>query len=478
MATVKIIDPVTRIEGHLSVQVTLDAVGGVQQVTDARASGTLFRGFETILQGRPPTDAPHISERICGVCTVAQGLASVLALEAASGLTVPDNARIMRNILNGADFLHSHILHFYQLSLLDYMDGPARGPWAPTWSTDKRITGSAASTLFSHYQTALDMRRKAHELGALFGGRMPHPPSTVPGGFTTTPRAARISAAASLASELVSFVQGTYLPDVETVATAYSDYSAVGAGPRNLLAFGVFDLDTAGSSKLLRRGRAEGGSTSVQALDVNAITEAVTYSWYQDASPVGPSAGTTVPSYPKNTSAYSWLKAPRYSGKVYEVGPLARMWINGSYTRGISVMDRHRARAQEALLIAQAVQQWIPSLSSSGAVYNQYTVPSSASGVGLTEAARGALGHWVSISGSTLSRYQVVTPTCWNASPRDDKGALGALEQALVGTPVTNADEPVEVMRVIHSFDPCLACAVHVARPGKGATVTRLGTAC
>jgi hydrogenase large subunit len=154
------------------------------------------------------------------------------------------------------------------------------------------------------------------------------------------------------------------------------------------------------------------------------------------------------------------------------------MWINGSYTRGISVMDRHRARAQEALLIAQAVQQWIPSLSSSGSVYNQYTVPSSASGVGLTEAARGALGHWVSISGSTLSRYQVVTPTCWNASPRDDKGALGALEQALVGTPVTNADEPVEVMRVIHSFDPCLACAVHVARPGKGATVTRLGTAC
>jgi hydrogenase large subunit len=474
MATIKVIDPVTRIEGHLAIEVTLDAVGGRQQVTDARATGTLFRGFENILQGRPPTDAPHITQRICGVCPVAHGLAAVAALEATAGLQVPTNARLMRNIVNGADFLHSHLLHFYQLSLPDFADGPARGPWAPTWSTDKRLTGTAAETLYQHYVAALDARRKAHELGALFGGRMPHPPTYVPGGFTTTPRADRISQAAALVAELLAFIQGTYLPDVDVVAAAYADYEAVGVGPRNLLAYGVFDQDATGTSKLLRRGRAEGGSTAVQAVDVAAITEAVAHSWYQDAAPVSPASGQTVAAYPKNSSAYSWLKAPRYAGQVYEVGPLARMWVNGSYARGISVIDRHRARAREALLIAQAVQQWISGLSSGGAVYTSFTVPSAGAGVGLTEAARGALGHWVSISGGAVSRYQIVTPTCWNTSPRDEVGNLGALELALVGTPVANADEPVEVLRVVHSFDPCLACAVHVVRPGKGVTVTRL----
>ncbi len=477
MPTVKIIDPVTRIEGHLSIQVTIDSVGGVQQVTDARATGTLFRGFENILQNRPPADAPHITERICGVCPVAHGLAAVSAIEAAAGVTVPDAARIMRNLVNGADFLHSHILHFYQLSLLDYVDGPARGPWSPSWTTDKRITGTAASQLVSHYLAALDARRKAHELGALFGGRLPHPPTYVPGGFTTTPRADRISQFQTQIAELLTFIQNTYLPDVNAVASAYGDYFSLGAGPRNLMAFGVFDLDSAGRNKLLSRGRVTGGSTSVQTVDPAAVTEAVTYSWYQDASPVAPSAGTTVPAYPK-TNGYSWLKAPRYSGAVYETGPLARMWVSGAYNRGISVMDRHLARAQEAVVIAQAMQQWVTSLSPTSSYYANFTMPTSGQGAGLTEAARGALGHWLSISGSAISRYQIVTPTCWNASPRDNNGVAGALEQALIGTPVVNTAEPIEVIRVVHSLDPCLACAVHVVRPGKDAVVTRLGTAC
>jgi hydrogenase large subunit len=477
MPTIKIIDPVSRIEGHLSIQVTLDTVSGTQQVTDARATGTLFRGIENILVSRPPGDAPHITERICGVCPVSHGQASVAAIEAAAGASIPANARIMRNLVLGADFLHSHILHFYQLSLLDYVDGPARGPWSPTWASDKRITGAAAATLVEHYLAALDARRKAHELGALFGGRMPHPPTYVPGGFTTTPRAERISAFTSLIGELVTFIEGTYLPDVDVVANAYSDYYSIGAGPRNLLAYGVFDLDASGSSWLLRRGRAEGGSTSVQAVDLAAITEAVTYSWYQNASPVAPSSGQTVATYPK-TNAYSWLKAPRYSSKVFEAGPLARMWVNGDYTRGVSVMDRHRARALEALKIAQGMQQWITGLSPTGAVYTPISIPSSGSGVGLTEAPRGALGHWLSLSGGNISRYQVVTPTCWNLSPRDDSGVPGALEQALIGVPVANADEPIEVLRVVHSYDPCLACAVHVARPGKGVTVMRVSPGC
>lgn len=473
MATVKVIDPVTRIEGHLSIEVTIDTVGGSQQVTEAYASGTLFRGIENILVGRPVGDAPHITERICGVCPVAQGMASVGAIEALAGAAVPENARLMRNIVNGADFIHSHIVNFYHLSLLDYVDGTVRGPWAPTWTADKRITGTAATALFDNYKAALDARRKAHEIGALFAGRMPHPPAFVPGGFTGTPRAERISAAASLIDEVVAFIQGTYLADVETIAGTYSDYSSIGAGPKNLLAFGVFDLDAAGSSKLFKRGRVEAGGTTVQSVDATAITEAVTYSWYKDAAAVNPASGSTVASYPK-TNGYSWLKAPRYSSKVFEVGPLARMWINGDYRTGVSVMDRHRARAQEALKIAQAMQQWIDALSTGGAVYAAPSIPSSGSGMGLTEAARGALGHWLTVSGGNIGAYQIVTPTCWNVSPRDANGVAGALEQALVGVTVANAEQPIEVLRVIHSFDPCLACAVHVMRPGKGVMVTRL----
>jgi hydrogenase large subunit len=208
-------------------------------------------------------------------------------------------------------------------------------------------------------------------------------------------------------------------------------------------------------------------------MDIGAITEAVSYSWYQQGGPLHPAAGQTAPQYPK-ADAYSWLKAPRYQGRAYEVGPLARMWVNGDYSRGISVLDRHAARAAEALKVAEAMQQWLPQLSPGGAVYAAPALPSAGPGVGLTEAPRGALGHWVSLAGGTLGHYQVITPTCWNASPRDDDGVLGPIEQALIGTPVGNVDEPIEVLRVIHSFDPCLACAVHVTRPRGGVVVRTL----
>ena len=314
---------------------------------------------------------------------------------------------------------------------------------------------------------------------AVFGGRLPHTPAFIPGGITTRPTSAAITKFKSYMNQIIPFIQNTYIPDAQALASVYSDYKGIGRGYGNLLAFGCFDLNSSGSSKLLRRGLVANGSTTVNSVNVGAITEQVTYSWYNNSSNnLNPASGITSPVAPSTkTAAYSWIKSPRYSGAAYEAGPLARMWVNGSYTRGISVIDRHRARAQEALLIAQAMQQWVAGLSASGAVYTSYSAPSSGAGVGLTEAARGALGHWVSISGSAISRYQIVTPTCWNTSPRDNNGALGALEQALVGTPVANGDEPVEVLRVVHSFDPCLACAVHVVRPGKGAAVLRLPTA-
>jgi hydrogenase large subunit len=482
-ATSIVIDPVTRLEGHLKITVQVDTVGGVQQVTDARATGTLVRGFESILINRPPEDAEHLTQRICGVCPVSHGLAAVLAQDAAGGVTVPDNARIMRNLVLGSNFIQSHILHFYHLALQDFVGPPPStlnmAPWTPNWVTDKRLGASVNTTLWNNYAAALTARRQAHEMGALFGGRLPHPPTYLSGGFTTTPRAARITAFKNYLSQLITFINNTYLPDIERLAQAYSDYDhtsakPVGRGYGNLLAYGVFDLNAAGTSKLLKRGRVVNGSTSVQTVSTNSITEQVTYSWYADSTNnLNPASGAFTPQYPKG-SAYSWLKAPRYSNSPYEVGPLARMWVNGDYRLGISVMDRHRARAREALKVAQAMQTWVGQITTTGPVYTPHGVPASASGIGLTEAPRGALGHWLQISNSKISRYQVVTPTCWNASPRDSSGNRGPIEQALIGTPVKNTAEPVEVLRVIHSFDPCLSCAVHVMRPGKKAKVFTL----
>lgn len=471
MATKITIDPVTRLEGHLKVEVTVDTTSGRQAVVDARATGTLFRGLEALLTGRHPWDAHHITQRICGVCPVSHGIAAVKAIDRLTGVTVSANARLLRNIVLGADFLHSHLLHFYQLAALDFIDGPAMAPWQPSLTTDRRCDAATTRTLVDHYVQALDMRRKAHELGAIFGGRMPSPPSVVPGGFTGVPTSAKITKARALLTEIRAFVSGIYLRDVETVATAYADYFDIGAGPGNLLAFGVFEQDASGQTLLLSPGRVQASGGGVQAVSLSAIGEDVAASFYSGSNNVNPANGQTRPVYPK-TGAYSWLKAPRYASQPYEAGPLARMTVNGDYDGGVSVMDRHRARALETLKIADAMVGWLGALTPSGPVYQPAPLPASGSGVGLTEAPRGALGHWLRVANGTIANYQVLTPTCWNASPRDARGVLGPIERALVGTPVDRMEEPVEVLRVIHSFDPCLACAVHVMRPGKDATVT------
>jgi len=466
-----LIDPVTRIEGHLKIDVKVDTVNGMQKVVDALATGTLFRGFETLLVNRPPADAQHITQRICGVCPVPHGMAAVMALDSASGVTIPSNARIMRNLVMGANFIQSHILHFYHLSLPDYVNGPNMPPWQPSWAKEKQLD---ANYFNGNYIKALEMTRKAHEMGALFGGRMPHPPTYIPGGFTTTPRADRISKFRTYLGELLSFIQNVYLKDVSTIANTYGEYKQIGQGPGNLLAFGVFDQDAAGSNKLLKRGLVTRGSA--QAIDLNKITEQVTYSWYaENTNNLRPVTGKTTPNYPK-TNAYSWLKAPRYDGAPYEAGPLARMWVNGDYQRGISVMDRHLARAEETLKIGKAMLGWIDQLAqgAGGPVYTPNSIPASASSYGLTEAPRGALGHWVQITNGKIGSYQVITPTCWNASPRDSSGRRGPIEEALIGTPVADANQPKEVVRVIHSFDPCLSCAVHVMRPAQGAKIFSL----
>ncbi|MHB1038103.1 MAG: nickel-dependent hydrogenase large subunit [Pirellulales bacterium] len=468
MPTTIKVGPLTRIEGHLDIEAAVDTVGSAQKVVTAKSSGTMFRGFEIILNGRDPRDAPHYTQRICGVCPTSHGMAASMTLEAAYGIKPTDNGRIMRNLILGADFVQSHILHFYHLAALDYINTTGVldiSPWTPRYVTPDMIGGTTAATLVGHYVQALAIRRKAHQIGAIFGGKLPCSPKFVPGGCAELVTAQRISAFGTLLAEVLSFIRTVYLPDVQALASLFPNYATIGKGCGNLLAYGVFDLDANGTAKLLKRGRYTNGAYGT--VTPENITEYVKYSRYTPASGnVNPSVGVTVPQEVK-LGAYSWIKAPRYLQAVHEVGALARMWVNGDYRKGISVMDRHAARAQEAEKIAVAMGDWLKQLVPGGPTQTPFTPPQSASGIGWTEAPRGALGHWLQITNGLISRYQVLSPTGWNASPMDDFGLGGAIEQALVGTPVADPKQPIELLRVVHSFDPCLSCSVHAIRPAE-----------
>lgn len=470
MPTTVKIDPITRIEGHMAVELTVETVNGVRQVIDARCSGTMFRGFETLLIGRDPRDATPYTQRICGVCPIGHGLASAIALENACGIRPPHNGRILRNLILGTDFLHSHILHFYHLTILDYINTAGlldKAPWSPGYTAADMINGATARALAEHYITALAMRRKAHQMGAIFGGRMPCAAGFVVGGATDVATNDKISAFRSLLSEVRAFVDNSLIPDARTLCAAFPAYFQIGAGCGNLLAYGGFDLDNSGSARLLPSGRYTNGG--FHPFDGSYITESVRHSWYaDDCGTLNPASGNTLPDAEK-TGAYSWIKSPRYQNVVHELGPLARMWISGEYRRGVSVMDRLVARALETRKIADAMDVWLNQLVPGEPTCAATTIPTTAGGVGLTEAPRGALGHWIRIEDGKIARYQVITPTAWNASPRDDADQPGPIEQALVGTPIADTSQPIEALRVVHSFDPCLACSVHLARPGQGA---------
>ncbi len=471
MPTVVTIDPVTRLEGHLRVDVTIDSIEGKPQVVDARVSGTSFRGFETMLVDRDPSEAPHLTQRICGVCSVPHGVAAAMALEKAGQGTIPENARVLRNLVMGANFIQSHILHFYHLSLLDYVGGPKMPPWEPQWNVDRRISADDSARLVDHYKAALKVVRQTNEMAAVFAGRQPHSPAFVPGGFTNVPTTAQIAEFRKYCGIVAEFIRSVYAPDVDFVASQYPEYNQLGRGYGNLLAFGGFALDAAGKGQFFTAGRLTDGGLQIQPMNPDAVTEQVRCSWYDDGSTNRhPSNGATQAVYPKE-GAYSWLKAPRYEGQPYETGPLARMMISGSYRKGISVHDRHRARAVEAREIVEALPGWLNEIKVDEPVYTGWAAPADAEAAGLTEAPRGALGHWLKIRGGKIAHYQVVTPTCWNGSPRDDQQKPGPMEKALVGTPVADSRQPIEVLRIIHSFDPCLACAVHVCRPSNPARV-------
>ena len=480
MSTKIKIDPITRIEGHLAVEAVLD--DGV--VKEAKSAGTLFRGFEIILQGRDPRDANRLTQRICGVCPTAHATASAFCIDEAFGLTdkIPDNAKLIRALIFGSNFLQSHILHFYHLAALDYVDAVGvvgdLAPFVPRYEGDYRVSGEANAELVNHYLMALDIRRKCQEMLSIFGGKMPHNVGIVPGGVTEKPTEDKITNFLWRLNEIRDFVNNIYIPDVIAVAKAYSDYFEIGKGCKRLLSYGGFDLPT---GELFKAGVISPDLQSEVFAKEN-ITEDVKHSWYADSdSGKNPAQGQTKPQL-KKKDAYSFLKSPRYGGKVCEVGPLARMVSNyvqgdsktkelvdsllGQLDAGVdvlfSVLGRHAARALEAKLIADAMVDWLQALKPDVPTIVESPIPEMGEGAGLTEAPRGSVGHWMTVKDKKIDRYQVIAPTAWNASPKDDKGQPGAVEQAIIGTKVKDKDNPFELVRIVRAFDPCLACSVHL----------------
>ena len=500
-----VIDPVTRIEGHLKVSTIVD--DGV--VKEAQSTGNLFRGIELILRGRDPRDAQVITQRICGVCPQSHGVAAALSLDSAFGVSdkIPPNARIIRNLIQGAHVVQDHILHFYHLAALDYVDitdvakyegkdsdlnsvkdfifRGELGPFVPRYEGDYRLPSEVNQQAAAHYLKALEIRRIGQEMVSTFSGKIPHSVGIVPGGITATPTVDMIVSFLWKLRRLQDFIDNNYIPDVLAVASAYSDYFEIGIGCKNLLSYGAYDLEGEEPDLTLRKRLFTQGVTSVDLkpgkLDTTKITEGVKYSWYRDSpSSRHPTEGETKPEYGKE-GAYSWIKSPRYEGKVYEVGPLARVAV--TYAHGdpvmknlvdsalaqlkappsvlFSVMGRHLARALSAKFIADSMEKWLLEVKPGEPTFVEYTIPEEATGMGLTEAARGALGHWIEIKEEKIANYQCVVPTTWNASPRDDNGNPGPMEQAIIGTRIKDKSNPFEIVRIVRSFDPCLACAVH-----------------
>jgi hydrogenase large subunit len=553
-----VIDPITRIEGHLRVEIEVKD----GKIVDAFSSGTMVRGFERILKGRDPRDAWAFTERACGVCTTVHALASVRTVEDALGITVPPNAELVRNLMFCAQYLQDHVVHFYHLHALDWVDvvsalkadpkktseiAQSISSWpksSPKYFADvqKRIGsfvqsgqlgifangywGHAAYKLpaevnllgVAHYLEALEWQKEIVKVHTIFGGKNPHPnylvggvPCAVNIDDANAINAERLAHVAQLFDDAVAFVNQVYIPDLLAVAGFYKDWGAIGGGLENYMAYGDLPVNGYGDPShfkfprgvILNRNLAE--VLPVDGRDASEVQEFISSSWYEysggDATGLHPWAGETNLKYsgPKPpyelldvSKKYSWLKTPRWKGHAMEVGPLARLLV--AYASGreevkeavngvlkaldvpvgvlFSTLGRTAARGIETQLIAGWSKEFYAQLVANikngdtrmfnNVRWDPETWPREAKGVGMTEAPRGALAHWIVIKDKKIDNYQLVVPSTWNASPRDAKGERSAYEASLIGTPVQDPEKPLEVLRTIHSFDPCLACAVHL----------------
>ena len=554
-----VVDPITRIEGHLRIEAQID--GG--KVSDAWSSATMWRGIEQILAGRDPRDAWYFAQRICGVCTTVHALASVRAVEDALDIEVPLNAVLVRNLIAATQQVQDHVVHFYHLHALDWVDvvsalsaDPAKtaalasslsdyprnsvkvfsgvkdklaafvkggrlGPFANGYwgHAAYKLPPEANLMAVSHYLDALEFQRDYIRVHAILGGKNPHLQTFLVGGVAVPIDLNSEAAIGSftlgqirdLLQRGLSFVTQAYIPDLLAVAGFYKEWAGIGAGLGNYLSFGDYPTTNANPTKdagslYLPRGIVTGKDLSrVHPVDPAKITEYITHSWYRyeqgDQVGLHPFEGETTADFtgPKppyehldTDGKYSWLKSPRYDDTPMEVGPLARMLVayasgHGRVTELVgavltklgvgpaalfSTLGRTAARGIEAQLLAERSVAILDQLEANikggdvaihnGERWQPSSWPKRAQGLGMHEAPRGALSHWVTIEDEKIKHYQVVVPSTWNASPRDAKGQRGAYESALLDTPVADQAKPLEILRTVHSFDPCMACAAHV----------------
>jgi ferredoxin hydrogenase large subunit/hydrogenase large subunit len=497
--------PVTRIEGHLNIHTTVE--NGA--IVDAKCSTEMFRGFEMILRGRDPLDAQQITQRICGVCPYAHGIAASYAQEAAYGLAVPKNGRILHNLIQGANHLYDYLLNFYQLSALDYVDVTSvlryqgrdeellhvkqwvkaqldSGMKFPGTPFLPRLPGPYITNVelnigaLKHYLEALTLQRKANQAVAIFGGKFPHSTAIFPGGCSQNARVELITAYQSLIREVRDFINDKYLPDIVAVAEIFPEYWHIGASKGGFLSYGQFPLSPAlDSERFIAPGVLLDGK--VRPVDFDRIRQDVKYARYDSGTGLSVRESDTSPS-PQKQDAYTWTKAPRYDGRMVEVGPAARVMIDylQGHNEGIrkrvdayaasagirveqlnSVLGRHLSRGILGAVIADFLLEESDRIDADAPTMAPLEIPESGEGFGATEASRGALLHYVRIANQKIDMYECVVPTTWNCSPRDDRGHPGAMESALIGTKIRDPEEQIEALRVVRSLDPCIACSVH-----------------
>ena len=449
------LSPITRVSGQLSVEAEL----ANHVVTRARVMGTLFRGFEIMLPGRKVLDAPYFTERICGICSLAHGLVASKAVEKACQVKIPPSVELLRNVLLGFELMQNHIRHFYLLVLPDYVESQAL-PFQPGGGGDYRFSLAETHRLVAHYYQAIEASLLCHQCIALFGGKAPHQHGIVPGGAAVSPRSDLILKAMANLDIINTFLEQCLARDAELLSGRYEDYFAQGAGPSNYLSFGLYTEPATGEA-LVPGGAVYDGTR--HPLDLNLISLDVDHSWFV----TGDSAGETRPA-PDKPEGYSWVKAPRYQGKVMEVGPLARMIVAGLMPPRSSTMDRIVARARETVWTGSMIAEWLPQLDPAMPKPQSCDKIQRSPVYGATEVLRGSLLHHLTSQGDTITNYEIITPSEWNFSPRDSREQPGAAETALTGLKVRNMDRPVEIYRTLRSFDPCISCATHLVNLENG----------
>ena len=557
-----VVDPITRIEGHLRIEAQMDG----DRIAKAYSAGTMVRGIEIILRGRDPRDAWAFAQRICGVCTLVHGLASIRSVENALDYPIPPNAQLIRNLMSGAQYVHDHVMHFYHLHALDWVDvvsalkadpkatselaqsissypKSSPGYFADMQKKLKDFVESGQLGIFAngywghpayklppeanlmavaHYLEALAWQRDAAKLHTIFGGKNPHPNFVVGGvacpidlNSDSAINAKRLAQVQEIIARMQTFVDQVYIPDLLAIAGFYKDWGARGEGLGNFLTYGDFPekgMDDPSSFLIPAGVILDRDLSTIHDVDMNAadeIQEYVSHSWYDydggKAKGLHPYDGETSLNYsgPKPPyehldveQSYSWMKSPRWKGKAMEVGPLARVLM--LYASGheqcqdlvnmtlktlevpvealFSTLGRTAARGLETKIIADMMQTWQANLVANikagdtktfnDKLWEPSTWPQQAKGVGFMEAPRGGLAHWIVIEDETIKNYQAVVPSTWNAGPRDQNGQPGAYEAALQDNhTLHDPQQPIEILRTIHSFDPCIACAVHVTDP-------------